>query len=174
MSSREEAQALRVQMEEQKEKARKDVQEAQRHGNDAQRELDQSHMTLRRLEEEVGGSFLSARLLNRCMNARRELLKDVAFKSDKRDKLTFVSVGESEQISRQKKELMVTCEERDNHQLDRELLTNRLRHLEGEIEASKNSYNEKTREIRILEVDYLLTWGPKPNISWCLCRITCG
>lgn len=64
MSSREEAQALRVQMEEQKERARKDVQEAQRHGNDAQRELDQSHMTLRRLEEEVGGSFLSACLLD--------------------------------------------------------------------------------------------------------------
>lgn len=58
MSSREEAQALRVQMEEQKERARKDVQEAQRHGNDAQRELDQSQMTLRRLEEEVGVSFI--------------------------------------------------------------------------------------------------------------------
>lgn len=63
MSSREEAQALRVQMEEQKERARKDVQEAQRHGNDAQRELDQSHVTLRRLEEEVGVRFLSARLM---------------------------------------------------------------------------------------------------------------
>lgn len=69
-------------------------------------------------------------------------------------------------MSRQKKELMVVCEERDNHQLDKELLTNRLRHLEGEIEASKNSYNEKTREIRILEVDYQhpLTWGPKHDI----------
>lgn len=43
-------------------------------------------------------------------------------------------------------------EERDNHQLDKELLSNRLRHLEGELETSKNSYNEKTREIRILEV----------------------
>lgn len=50
-------------MEEQKERARKDVQEAQRHGNDAQRELDQSHVTLRRLEEEVGVRFLSARLM---------------------------------------------------------------------------------------------------------------
>lgn len=47
------------------------------------------------------------------------------------------------------------CEERDNHQLDKELLTNRLRHLEGEIEASKNSHNEKTREIRILEVNHV-------------------
>ncbi|XP_026173508.1 cingulin isoform X2 [Mastacembelus armatus] len=56
-----------------------------------------------------------------------------------------------EEISRQKKELLLACEERDNHQLDKELLTNRLRHLEGEIEASKNNHNEKTRETRILE-----------------------
>ncbi|XP_054903883.1 cingulin isoform X2 [Poeciliopsis prolifica] len=56
-----------------------------------------------------------------------------------------------EEMLRQKKELQLACEERDNHQLDKELLTNRLRHLEGEVEASKTSLNEKTREIRILE-----------------------
>ncbi|XP_056237253.1 cingulin isoform X2 [Seriola aureovittata] len=106
MSSREEAQALRIQLEEQRERARKEMQEVQRHGNDAQTELDRSHINLRRLEEEM---------------------------------------------SRHKKELLLVCEERDNHQLDKELLTNRLRHLEGEIEASKNNHNEKTREIRILE-----------------------
>ncbi|TMS11072.1 Cingulin [Larimichthys crocea] len=106
VSSREEAQALRVQLEEQRERARKEMHEAQRHGNDAQSELERSHINLRRLEEEM---------------------------------------------SRQKKEFLLACEERDNHQLDKELLTNRLRHLEGEIEASKNSLNEKTREIRILE-----------------------
>lgn len=59
---------------------------------------------------------------------------------------------------------MVACEERDNHQLDKELLTNRIRHLEGEIEASKNSYNEKTRETRILEVASPLTWGQNHDI----------
>lgn len=48
---------------------------------------------------------------------------------------------------------MLACEERDNHQLDKELLTNRLRHLEEELEASKNSVNEKTRESRLLEVN---------------------
>ncbi|XP_031155152.1 cingulin isoform X2 [Sander lucioperca] len=106
MASREEAQTLRVQLEEQRERARKEMQEAQRHGNDAQGELEKSHINLRRLEEEM---------------------------------------------SRQKKELLLVCEERDNHQLDKELLTNRLRHLEGEIEANKNGHNEKTREIRILE-----------------------
>ncbi|KAF7227278.1 transcript variant X2 [Nothobranchius furzeri] len=56
-----------------------------------------------------------------------------------------------EETSRQKKELQLVCEERDNHQLDKELLTNRLRHLEGEVEASKNTLGEKTREIRILD-----------------------
>lgn len=52
-SSREEAQALRVQLEEQRERARREMQEAQRHGSSAQSELDRSHMNLRRLEEEV-------------------------------------------------------------------------------------------------------------------------
>ncbi|XP_029928462.1 cingulin isoform X2 [Myripristis murdjan] len=105
-SSRQEVQALRVQLEEQRDRARKETQEAQRHGNDAQAELERSHINLRRLEEE---------------------------------------------ISRQKKELLLVCEERDNHQLDKELLTNRLRHLEGELETSKNSHSEKVRENRSLE-----------------------
>lgn len=49
---------------------------------------------------------------------------------------------------------MLACEERDNHQLDKELLTNRLRHLEQELEASKNSISEKSRESRLLEVKH--------------------
>ncbi|XP_034409828.1 cingulin isoform X2 [Cyclopterus lumpus] len=106
VSSRGEVQTLRVQLEEQREKARKEMQESQWHGNDAQSELERSHINLKRLEEEM---------------------------------------------SRQKKELLLVCEERDNHQLDKELLANRLRHLEGEMEAIKNGQNEKTREIRILE-----------------------
>ncbi|XP_051812261.1 cingulin isoform X3 [Acanthochromis polyacanthus] len=105
-SSREETQVLRAQLEDQRERARKEMQEAQRHGNDAQSELERNSISMRRLEEEM---------------------------------------------SRQKKELLLACEERDNHQLDKELLTNRLRHLEGEVETSKNSLNDKTREIRILE-----------------------
>uniref|UniRef100_A0A672J5L0 Cingulin n=1 Tax=Salarias fasciatus TaxID=181472 RepID=A0A672J5L0_SALFA len=106
VSSRDEVQALRVQLEEQRERARKEMQEAQRQGTDAHSELERSHANLRRLEEE---------------------------------------------LSRQKKELLLACEERDNHQLDKELLANRLRHLEGEMETHKNSHNEKTREVRLLE-----------------------
>ncbi|XP_068614503.1 cingulin [Brachionichthys hirsutus] len=56
-----------------------------------------------------------------------------------------------EEMSRQKKEFILACEERDNHQLDKELLTNRIRHLEGESETSRSSCNERGREIRILE-----------------------
>lgn len=70
-SSREEAQALRVQIEEQRERSRKEIQEAQRHGNDAQSELDQSHMNLRKLEEEVGVCFeMLTRSLNRVKRKR--------------------------------------------------------------------------------------------------------
>lgn len=57
-------------------------------------------------------------------------------------------------MTRLKKEFLLACEERDNHQLDKELLTNRLRHLEQELEASKNSVSEKTRESRLLEVKH--------------------
>ncbi|KAK1896120.1 Cingulin [Dissostichus eleginoides] len=53
VSSKEEAQILRVQLEEQREKARKEVQETQRHGKDAQSELERSQINLRRLEEEI-------------------------------------------------------------------------------------------------------------------------
>lgn len=60
VSSREEEQALRVQLEEQRERARKEMQEAQRHGNDAQSSLDRSHINLRRLEDEVCVFVLSA------------------------------------------------------------------------------------------------------------------
>ncbi|XP_078788781.1 cingulin isoform X1 [Oryzias latipes] len=106
LSSKEEVHALSAQLEEQRERARKEMQDAQRHGKDAQSELEKHHANLKRLEEEM---------------------------------------------LRQKKELQLACEERDNHQLDKELLSNRLRHLEGELEASKNSHNEKAREVRILE-----------------------
>lgn len=60
MSSREEAHTLRVQLEEQRERTRKEMVEAQRHGNDAQIELDKTRINLSRLEEEVCVFVLSA------------------------------------------------------------------------------------------------------------------
>lgn len=67
MSSREEVQALKVQLEEQREKARKEIQEAQRNGNSAQTELERSHLNLRRLEEEVCFACLCFESLRVCL-----------------------------------------------------------------------------------------------------------
>ncbi|XP_019897023.2 cingulin isoform X2 [Esox lucius] len=105
-SSGEQVQALRAQLEEQRERSRRETQEAQRQGNDRLAELENSQSSLRRLEDEV---------------------------------------------SRHKKELMSVVEERDNSHLDKELLTNRLRHLEAELESARASLTDKSRELRSME-----------------------
>uniref|UniRef100_A0A8C8GHL2 Cingulin n=1 Tax=Oncorhynchus tshawytscha TaxID=74940 RepID=A0A8C8GHL2_ONCTS len=56
-----------------------------------------------------------------------------------------------EEASRQKKDLLSVVEERDNVQLDKELLTNRLHHLEAELENSRSSLTDKSRELRSTE-----------------------
>lgn len=55
------------------------------------------------------------------------------------------------------------CEERDSAQLERDLVNNRFKHLESELETEKNSYTDRTREIRGLEVrsKVLNSWDPK-------------
>lgn len=56
------------------------------------------------------------------------------------------------QISRLKKELLGCSEERDSAQLERDLLNNRLKHLESELESEKSAHSDRGREIRGLEV----------------------
>lgn len=56
------------------------------------------------------------------------------------------------QVSRLKKELLACSEERDSAQLERDLLNNRFKHLESELEAEKSTHTDRTREIRGLEV----------------------
>ncbi|XP_054477997.1 cingulin isoform X2 [Anoplopoma fimbria] len=86
--------------------------------------------------------------------ARKEMQEAQRHGNDSQSELekSYINLRRlEEEISRQKKEILLICEERDNHQLDKELLSNRLRHLEGEMEAIKNGQNDKTREMRILE-----------------------
>lgn len=59
------------------------------------------------------------------------------------------------QVSRLKKELLTCSEERDSAQLERDLLNNRLKHLENELESERSSHSDRSREIRILEVRLL-------------------
>ncbi|XP_036448603.1 cingulin [Colossoma macropomum] len=99
-------QLLHSQLDEQKEKWRKEQHDLQKSNKEKISELEKVHVTLRSLQEE---------------------------------------------LSRQKKELLSCCEERDNAVLDKELLTNRLRHLEGELESQRSTYNDRSREIRSME-----------------------
>uniref|UniRef100_A0A3B1JB07 Cingulin b n=1 Tax=Astyanax mexicanus TaxID=7994 RepID=A0A3B1JB07_ASTMX len=56
-----------------------------------------------------------------------------------------------EELSRLKKELMVASEERDSAQLDKDLLSSRLKHLESELDTERTSQTDRSREIRLLE-----------------------
>lgn len=56
------------------------------------------------------------------------------------------------QVSRLKKDLLVCSEERDSVQLERDLLNNRLKHLESELESEKSTHTDRNREVRGLEV----------------------
>uniref|UniRef100_A0A1A7XHE7 Cingulin b n=1 Tax=Iconisemion striatum TaxID=60296 RepID=A0A1A7XHE7_9TELE len=59
--------------------------------------------------------------------------------------------AQQEEVSRLKKELLTCSEERDSAQLERDLLNNRLKHLESELESEKSSHTDRSREIRSLE-----------------------
>ncbi|KAL6099626.1 uncharacterized protein ACO6RY_01412 [Pungitius sinensis] len=59
--------------------------------------------------------------------------------------------AQQEEVSRLKKELLVCSEERDSAQLERDLLSNRLKHLDSELESERSNHIDRTREIRALE-----------------------
>ncbi|XP_076865751.1 cingulin isoform X3 [Brachyhypopomus gauderio] len=56
-----------------------------------------------------------------------------------------------EEVSRLKKELLTCSEEKESAQLDKELLSSRLKHLESELDTERTSQTDRNREIRILE-----------------------
>nr|AAI39881.1 Si:dkey-204a24.2 protein [Danio rerio] len=56
-----------------------------------------------------------------------------------------------EEVSRVKKELLSCTEERDSAQLDKELLSSRLKNMETELQTDRSSQTDRSREIRLLE-----------------------
>ncbi|XP_072304090.1 cingulin [Eucyclogobius newberryi] len=104
--SRQSVASLQFQLEEYRERSRKDLQEAQRNSKDRLTELQRAQGNLKSQQEEV---------------------------------------------SRLKKDLLTCSEERDSAQLERDLLNNRLKHLEGELETEKSSQTDRSREVRGLE-----------------------
>uniref|UniRef100_A0A673JDU8 Cingulin n=1 Tax=Sinocyclocheilus rhinocerous TaxID=307959 RepID=A0A673JDU8_9TELE len=105
-ASREEVRLLQAQLDEQKEKWRKEQQDSHKNVKEKLGELERAQSTIHSLQEE---------------------------------------------LARQKKELFSSYEDRDNALLDKELLTNRLKHLESEIETQRTTQNDRSREIRSLE-----------------------
>ncbi|XP_053303181.1 cingulin isoform X1 [Pleuronectes platessa] len=104
--SRQSVIALQTQLEDYRERSRKDLLEAQRNCKERLAELQRSQNNLKAQQEEV---------------------------------------------SRLKKELLACSEERDSAQLERDLLSNRLKHLDSELESEKSTHTDRTREIRGLE-----------------------
>ncbi|CAB1321152.1 unnamed protein product [Coregonus sp. 'balchen'] len=104
--SRQSVQALQSQMDEYRERSRRDLQDAQRQGKDRLAELQRAQANLKTLQEEV---------------------------------------------SRLKKELLVCGEERDSAQLERDLLSSRLKHLESELDSERSAQTDRNRELRGLE-----------------------
>ncbi|XP_008420737.1 cingulin isoform X2 [Poecilia reticulata] len=104
--SRQSVATLQTQLDEFRERSRKDLLEAQRNSKDRLAELQRAQNNLKAQQEEV---------------------------------------------SRLKKELLACSEERDSAQLERDLLNNRLKHLENELESEKSSHSDRGREIRGLE-----------------------
>ncbi|XP_034561016.1 cingulin isoform X1 [Notolabrus celidotus] len=104
--SRQSVATLQTQLDDYRERSRKDLMEAQRNSKDRLAELQRAQSNLKAQQEEV---------------------------------------------SRLKKDLLVCSEERDGAQLERDLLNNRFKHLEGELESEKCTYTDRNREIRGLE-----------------------
>lgn len=104
--SRQSVATLQTQLDDYRERSRKDLQEAQRNSKDRLAELQRAQSNLKVQQEEV---------------------------------------------SRLKKELLACSEERDSAQLERDLLNNRLKHLESELESEKSTHTDRSREIRALE-----------------------
>ncbi|KAM4540084.1 cingulin isoform 2-T3 [Odontesthes bonariensis] len=104
--SRQSVAALQTQLDDFRERSRKDLLEAQRNSKDRLAELQRAQSNLKTQQEEV---------------------------------------------SRLKKELLSCSEERDSAQLERDLLNNRLKHLESELESERSTHTDRTREIRGLE-----------------------
>lgn len=104
--SRQSVQALQSQLDEFKDRSRRELQDVQRLGKDRLIELQRAQALLKTTQEEV---------------------------------------------SRLKKDLLSCSEERDSAQLDKELLSSRLKHLESELEMERSSQTDRSREIRLIE-----------------------
>ncbi|XP_052351375.1 cingulin-like isoform X1 [Oncorhynchus keta] len=121
-----------------------------------ERSLDKLNKEFESLSQSSGEEV---RVLRAQLEEQRERSRSETQEAQRQGNDTLVELERSqtslkrleEEASRQKKDLLFVVEERDNVQLDKELLTNRLHHLEAELENSRSSLTDKSRELRSTE-----------------------
>ncbi|XP_059363718.1 cingulin-like [Carassius carassius] len=145
---------------EEKEKDRDSVHKENTQLEDQKRQLERALDKLNKeMERLSAASREEVRLLQAQLDEQREKWRKEQQDSHKntKEKLSELERAQStilslqEELARQKKELFSSYEDRDNALLDKELLTNRLKHLESEIETQRTTQNDRSREIRSLE-----------------------
>ncbi|XP_051991108.1 cingulin-like isoform X2 [Xyrauchen texanus] len=111
------------------------------------------------MESMMGDSRQSVQVLQSQLDefrdrSRRELQDAQRLSKDRLAELQRAQTilkATQEELSRLKKDLSSCSEERDSTQLDKDLLSSRLKHLESELETERSSQMDRGREIRQLE-----------------------
>ncbi|XP_026145544.1 cingulin isoform X2 [Carassius auratus] len=111
------------------------------------------------METMMGGSRQSVQVLQSQFDefrdrSRRELQDAQRLSKDRlveQQRAQALLKTTQEEVSRLKKELLSCSEERDSAQLDKELLSSRLKQLENELETDRSSQTDRSREIRLIE-----------------------
>lgn len=152
--SRQSVAVLQSQLDDYKERSRKDLQEAQRNSKDRLVELQRAQNNLKAQQEEVRTegfdiNYFTPKNGQQVSTGWEISRQNLCLCSHV---LWFPSSLSTWQVSRLKKELLTCSEERDSAQLERDLINNRFKHLENELEAEKSSQTDRSREIRGLEV----------------------
>lgn len=168
--SRQSVAALQTQLDDYRERSRKDMMEAQRNNKDRLAEVQRAQSSLKAQQEEVENTGTHGHTVSTTfpwfepfahLYANRHVGDEHRSTESEKPKrkeparrcwLKHDGAVCLAQVSRLKKELLVCSEERDSAQLDRDLLSNRLKHLESELESEKSTHTDRTREIRGLEV----------------------
>ncbi|KAF0024566.1 hypothetical protein F2P81_023368 [Scophthalmus maximus] len=122
-------------------------------------ELEKALEKAKEMEMMMGDSRQSVAALQAQLDEYRERSRKDLLEAQRNGKERLAELQRSqnnlkaqlEEVSRLKKDLLLCSEERDSAQLERDLLSNRLKHLESELDSEKSTYTDRTREIRGLE-----------------------
>lgn len=127
---------LKSQLEEFKEKSRKEITDSQKQAKDRGAEVEKMQFSMGRLQDEVRrGPAAAGPLCSLCSLS------------------SLVSRGlPFPQVSRLKQALQDSQAERESALLDKEVLLQRLHNLEQEADAKRRSQDDRSRQVKALEV----------------------